>query len=253
MNVATLYDLRTGDMCKERQLLDKVVKSSQSVCEIGCGTGRIISMLSDRVLHITGIEANKEFANRAKIKFSKNTNVNIIEDNFLYIKTSAKFDVILLVFNVLCEFITPKIRIEALKKAKAMLSDGGIIILANDMPDFTKWCKKNDCYENTLFPAEQNSAPWDYKIYINRDQIEQISKCQIKYICRNKSQDIIEDSYASALLTRSELLTMYYCLGFQVEEFGDYNLNNLTDKSEVMIHILRNKVITHPVRLIATE
>lgn len=238
MNIATLYDLRTNKIRKEKELLEVLLESSDSVFEVGCGTGRIISMLSSRVHNIIGVEANKEFADRAKSRFSQNINVNIIEGDFQEISVSEKFDAVLFMFNIFCEFITPQQRIAVLKKAKEMISNDGIIILANDMPNFSNWCKKEDCYEATLPSIEANVLPWQCKMYVKRNTIEQTSKCQVQYTAPD-NKNIIEDSYTSALLTRSELLTLYYCLGFKIEEFGGYDFSRLTDKSTTMIHILR--------------
>ena len=120
-----------------------------------------------------------------------------------------------LMFNVFCEFITPQQRIAALKKAKEMIYDDGVIVLANDMPDFSSWCKQEDCYEITLPLIDSNALPWKCKMHVKRNTIEQISKCQVQYIASD-NKSITEDSCTSALLTRSELLTLYNCLGFKI-------------------------------------
>lgn len=238
MNIATLYDLRTNKIYKERELLEALLKDTKSVFEVGCGTGRIISMLSDYVYSITGAEVNREFADRAKNRFSQNININIIEGDFQEIDIHEKFDAVLFMFNIFCEFTTPQQRIAALKKAKEMISDDGVIVLANDTPDFSSWCKREDCYEITLPLIGSNALPWKCKMHVKRNIREQTSKCQVQYIAPD-NKSIIEDSYASALLTRSELLTLYHCLGFKIEEFGGYDFSKLTDKSTIMIHILR--------------
>ena len=79
---ALLLYMLPNKIYKERELLEVLLKDTKPVFEVGCGTGRIISMLSDYVYSITGAEVNKKFADRAKNRFSQNININIIEGDF---------------------------------------------------------------------------------------------------------------------------------------------------------------------------
>jgi SAM-dependent methyltransferase len=87
----------------ETILIESLVKSSASILDVGCGTGRHAVVLAQAGYNVTGIDdAGKMLEELNK----KSTSVTIINDKFLeHDFRDQKFDLIILMFNVFNEFI----------------------------------------------------------------------------------------------------------------------------------------------------
>ena len=108
-------------------------KKKCKVLEVGCGTGRLgvhLITTSDYV----GIDFYEIYLNYFKAKLKKR-DISFTEEqlqNISFLKYKGKnFDVILFPWSVMGDFTKKREQVEALEKARNMLSEKGVIILDN--------------------------------------------------------------------------------------------------------------------------
>ncbi len=102
--------------------------SSQSVLEIGVGTGRLAIRIAPLCSEFTGIDISPKTIERAKENLSKYSNVKLICRDFLEYNFERTFDV---VYSSLT-FMHIKEKLEAITKVEKILSDTGRFVLSID-------------------------------------------------------------------------------------------------------------------------
>ncbi len=101
----------------------KNVQDKKRILDVGCGDGRLIFELTNEHNLLTGIDLNKESIATAKNN-NKYNNVSFIEGDFLSYNFKEKYDAIIFVASI--HHLNMK---EALKKAKELLNQNGLIII----------------------------------------------------------------------------------------------------------------------------
>lgn len=238
-NKAKMYDLRTKNISSDILTIKKLLSPEERILEVGSGTGRIILNLQKHGFkNITGIEIDNLYykASLIKLESLNEPNIKIINTNFLHFSTKEKFNKIIFPFNVFSEFLAPEEKFGALSKAKELIEEGGQIILFNFVHDFKSWSEENAEYNFNIEDEEKNH--WGCDIKCSRNLNKQLSTCNVTYKNINDF-NTISDSYKMSLLTRNELLILFYSLNLQViNEYGSYDLDKFNDCSKIMIHCL---------------
>lgn len=237
---ASLYDARASRSDnKDIEAIKRIIKNPGSLLEVGCGTGRILSQLTD-IPHVTGVDLSEEYLSIARSKLRKDfENVNLVKHDFLTFSSDERYDVILFSFNVMSEFPTVKDRAQALRVAKSLLSSDGRIILMQAAHDFESWSRKDVEYNFSFIDGLNNTGEWDCTIVCERNLPKQYSDCVVTYTSKHASNIVLSDRYRNALITRNELLALYMASSLElIEEYGSYRLDELTDKSDNLVHVL---------------
>ena len=115
----------------EEEEIYRIVKEGSRVLEAGCGQGRIIDLLKDKVAEIVGIEYVEEVARKTAEKFKDVPNVKIICGDVCdmpYIEDNS-FDYVLCTFNTLGTIPEPD-DFDAVEEFKRIVKEGGKIILS---------------------------------------------------------------------------------------------------------------------------
>jgi len=115
--------------------LDRLcLNGTETVLEIGVGTGRIAVRVADRCRAFYGIDFSKKTISRAKENLSAFENVTLINADFLTYEFDRNFDVI---YSTLT-FMHIKNKAAAIQKAAALLADSGRFVLGIDKDQNTE-------------------------------------------------------------------------------------------------------------------
>ena len=108
--------------------LQKQFRDTDTVLELGCGTGFFSEMIADRVKHLTATDLAPEMIEQAKNNLSQFSNVELkIEDGYATSFEDDGFDALLLV-NLLHIVERP---IAVLKESHRVLSSDGRIVIVD--------------------------------------------------------------------------------------------------------------------------
>ncbi len=105
------------------------VKGGMSILDVGCGTGKLVSKIDKKIEggNLVGLDISGDMIKHAKSKaFTGNNKVDFIADDFMKHDFNDKFDIIIFSY-VLHHMSDPA---QALKYAKSLLADGGIILFS---------------------------------------------------------------------------------------------------------------------------
>ncbi len=238
-NAAQLYDSRVRDLKTDIEFLKRFCEKS-SILEVGCGTGRILRdiALSDSY-RCVGVELDSDKLKICRERLNK-TNIELINTNFLTLTSSqiGKFDRVLFSFNVLAEFLGPKIRRHALMVARSLLTEGGKIFITLPAPNDSVYLKPLDVITKK-FP--HNGTDWTATFTITRDLALRRSTILVNYTTSDNKYEVA-DHYQNEYISREELIQHYQHLDLDLEEeFGDFEHRSQVTSSSEMIHILKVK------------
>ena len=108
------------------------IKPTDSILDIGCGTGNVTFPLSFICQQITCVD-HTDVLNRMKVRFGAMNNLQLIPGNFLNLKIRKKFDKILS-YSVLHYLSNFDEVIAFIEKSRKLLKPGGIALFG-DIPN----------------------------------------------------------------------------------------------------------------------
>ena len=111
-------------------LVEKYVKDNQKILDIGCGNGRLFSILKNKNIDYWGIDNCKELIKIAQEKYKDCNNARFEIKDMLEINFEKEFDLVF-VIAVLQHIPAEELRLKALKKIKKALRSGGCLIMLN--------------------------------------------------------------------------------------------------------------------------
>lgn len=227
------YDAFYASFKEDIEFFKKIIKDTDIILELMCGTGRIIEKFKDH--EIWGIDNNEHMLNIAREKFKHLKNVHIENQDVLNLRNIGTFDTIIIPLNSFLLFNTDG-QVQILNRSKIVLNDKGIIIIdiLNGFPYF----------ENLVYHSD--TIQKDNKI---------ISRFFVPTIVQNFANllyfyDIFEDKnyrreYALIKLKIMYLKDMQHLAdlsGLQISKvYGNYNSAKYTDQSERLITLLKVK------------
>ena len=107
-----------------KQFFKEQKNSSPKVLELGCGTGNYLEILSKEGFEVTGVDISEEMLKIA----GKKCNCKLIQSDLVDLKLNEKFDICLVMFDVL-GYITKNEDLEkVLTKINQHLNEGGLLI-----------------------------------------------------------------------------------------------------------------------------
>ncbi len=119
------------------ETLDAILQPTQSVLEIGAGTGRFTMLIAPRVRHVTAVDISGNMLGQLADKMKKEQlgNIRLIHGDFIRINFSERFDLIV-GFSAI-EYIKDK---EALfRKMAELLKPGGRLLFTTPHHTFIRW------------------------------------------------------------------------------------------------------------------
>ncbi len=111
-------------------LVEKYAKDDQKILDIGCGNGRLFSILKDKNINYLGIDNCQELIDIAKEKYKNFDKGKFAVEDLLEMSFDKEFDLIFII-AVLQHIPSEELRLRVLKKIKKALKPGGYLIMLN--------------------------------------------------------------------------------------------------------------------------
>lgn len=131
------YELISGQFSDTRQYLwgelkkfDQYVKKGDKVLDVGCGNGRLYTLLKDKAVDYVGVDNSEEMINTARAKYEdQKTGILFEQGDILHLYyNESSFDAVFAI-AVLHHIPSKKLRVKALNEVKRVLRPGGYFIL----------------------------------------------------------------------------------------------------------------------------
>lgn len=146
---------------QEIELLQKYIKSTSNVLDIGCGTGRHFLPLLKLGIDVEGIEESSKMLGILRNRI-KDTNLKLFNKSFLSFKSQKKYNMIYSFWNTFNEIcLTQKQAFLFFRKIYSLLSSGGYFLLNID--DREKFDYRNLKYK-TQFTYENKNYILESKV-----------------------------------------------------------------------------------------
>jgi len=208
-----------------------------SILEVGIGNGRLINILHNKVKIYDGVDFSHELINYCKEKFI-NTNVTLYDKNFKEFRPSKKYDLIIFPFNVLNHFYDENDLKDFFTTLNKISTNNTIFIIDTINPKLEN-IKDNYQYKktNTFFIRNDEITLYEKNKFNSLNSINVYYK---RYILNNK---IIQDMILPfRVFFKTELTLLFKYNDLEIlNEYGDYNFEELNKKSRKMIFVLRRK------------
>lgn len=138
-NYARYYDLlyRDKDYFGEAQFIHKLIQShapnTQSLLDLGCGTGIHATLLAKEGYQVHGVDLSQEMLQRATERLSQMpvdlvSKLSFSQGDIRQVRLNQKFDVVLSLFHVISYQSTNEDLLAAFQTVKEHLKPGGILI-----------------------------------------------------------------------------------------------------------------------------
>jgi SAM-dependent methyltransferase len=251
---AQLYDVHVSDWQGEvdfyRELIVHSPLNANGVLEVACGTGRVTLQLAKDGVDITGLDISPELLEIARRKSIGIPNVNWVLGDMRTFDIGTKFGYVILPGHSFQFMTTPDEQVKCLEQIKRHLVDDGLLIIHHNQ-DFG-WLavllnKKEPFYEEspilthpTTSRKFRQSSTWTFE-----------PSTQSAIVTSNweevNEDGIVIQTWAMEpmplhCIFRFEMEHLLKRAGFSIEAvYGDFFKSELTNESEQMIWLARNK------------
>ena len=110
------------------QLIQTYKPSSQSILELGCGTGLHAALLAEKKYLVHGIDQSADMIEKALIRKATSSKLSFAQADVRDYRSDEKYDVVISIFHVMSYQTTNKDLLAAFKTAQAHLKPEGIFI-----------------------------------------------------------------------------------------------------------------------------
>jgi SAM-dependent methyltransferase len=226
---ARYYDLLYKDKnyAAEANYIDQLIQtykpSSQTILELGCGTGLHAALLTDKKYFVHGIDQSEDMIEKALIRKAASSKLSFAQADVRDYRGDEKYDVVISIFHVMSYQTTNEDLLAAFKTAQAHLKPGGIFIFdcwygaaVLTEPPVVRVKRIEDdkisvvrLAEPTLYP-NQNCVDVNYTVWIRdkkTDQMEEIKEThRMRYLFQPEIEQMLALSGLS-LINAQEWLT----------------------------------------------
>ena len=201
------------------------------VLELGIGTGRVALPLAARGIKVQGIDASPAMIRSLKAK-PGGADIPVTLGDFAEIPVQGKFCLVYVVFSTLFALLTQEAQVKCLKAAAEHLSEGGLLVLENFVPDLARFDRgqRTDTISVAINHVRIDATIHDavnQRCYVQHVQIEEkgirLYPVQLRYVwpseldlmarlagleLRNRYGGWRNEPFTSA---SSKHLSVYYC------------------------------------------
>jgi SAM-dependent methyltransferase len=233
---ARYYDLlyRDKDYKAEakfiHQLLQQYAPETQSILELGCGTGNHAILLAQLgYQYIQGIDLSLEMLSRAAkqlidLSQENGSKLHFKQGDVRTFRTDQKFDSVISLFHVMSYLTTAQDLEAAFKTAKAHLKPGGLFIfdcwygptVLSDPP--TSRIKRLETEEIRVTRIAEPV------MYANQDQVEVNYQIFIQDKTKNTIEELRE-THTMRYLFKHEIDYLFDRVGFQLLDYAEWMTN----------------------------
>jgi SAM-dependent methyltransferase len=210
---AHYYDLLYKDKkyLEEADYIEKLIKtyksSSQTILELGSGTGLHAALLAEKNYLVHGIDQSKDMIERALIR--KSSKLSFSQADIRDYRSDEKYDVVISIFHVMSYQTMNEDLLAAFKTAQTHLKSGGIFIfdcwygptVLTDLPVVRIKRMEDDMIsvvriaEPTLYP-NQNCVDVNYTVWIKNKKTDGMKEIKETHKMRYLFQPEIEQMLA---------------------------------------------------------
>jgi SAM-dependent methyltransferase len=209
-----------GEVQFLRGLLDRYSTSTQSILELGCGTGVHAAQLASHGYRVHGIDVSEEMLTQALVRQSALpeeavARLDFSRDDLRSLRLNRKFDAVVSLFHVMSYQLTDADLLLAFKTAKDHLRKGGVFIfdcwygpaVLRELPSTRVKRFEDDEIEVTRIAEPQvhvnrNYVDVNYQIFIR----EKTSNCV----------EIINETHAMRYLFFPEVESLFEAVGMKL-------------------------------------
>lgn len=238
---AIYYDLLNEKLqYKDIEFYQKILlKGDENVCELACGTGRILFSLNNSLRALTGIDISTDMLNIAKKKANEyGILCNLLCQDMCNLSHKGNYDTVICGYNSVQHILTEKELFGFFFGVLNLLSDDGTFVV-----DLFQSCDKY------LFPLgnETEIAKLDYMgdeitvaEYSQYDAKSSINHIVYKYF--NNGELIHSELYNMKQYEAKYLDNVIEQSGFRIaDKYGDYDFSVFNDSSPKQIYLLKKR------------
>ena len=239
-----LYDIEFKDYHDDIYFWPQIVQdyTPKTLIEVGCGIGRIANLVAPLVEKYTGLDFSKEFINyfkETKQKLINQHNVELINQDMKKINIKAKYDMVILPFNVFVYLYTHEDVKKFFLGIENICNKDTIIIIDlanNKKEDFinTDYRLCNEIVDND----NRIIKLFEKHVYDIENKIINYSK---KYVWKENKKEVVLNLPVKVYTIKDfrEFAKQY---NYKIEAmYGDYDKSEYSIKSRKQIIILRKK------------
>lgn len=177
---APFYDLLNKDKPYEKEvdfILDELeaqgVQPPFKVLELGCGTGKHLSLLAERGCQCIGIDASDQMIRMAR---ERHPGLKFKVQNIQTLDVDGKFDVVLSLFHVMNYLGSTAALTQVMQKVASLLTEGGVFL-------FDSW----------YGPAVQHDQPTSRKRVFANEEMKITRTSHPDHNARQRTVNVIFD------------------------------------------------------------
>lgn len=212
-------------------------QSGKSILEIGCGTGRISTFLSDVGFDVTGLDNSKSMLDIAK---QKSQSVNWVDGDMQNFQLNQKFDLIILAYNVFLHNLNNSVALQFLNFIKTLLNQHGklVIDIVNPSYDFLRSRLESSRKVSSVFKHPDTD---DIIIASRESQYQsdsQIFKIKYYYQVMGYQENPLHAIINFKLYFPQEIDGILGFAGYKINhKYGCYNFSDFTSDSPLQIMV----------------
>lgn len=239
---AIYYDaLNAGLQAADLAFYQKLLKEKGGrICELACGTGRILLSLQDDSRELTGIDLSEEMLAIAEKKAeASGCAVRLICQDMCQLGQYGPYDVMICGYNSIQHICEEERFIGFLEGIRDNLDEKGIVCIDLFHSDSRFLFTEGNSRRLAEFAAADGGriAVDEYTHYHPKTQINDII-----YRYYRDGEFLFEESYCMKQYDAIYLDTMLWRYGFEIlHKYGDYDFTPFSEASPKQIYILRRR------------
>lgn len=228
---ARIYDLlyKDKDYTKEVEFIEEQfgADKSKNILELGCGTGNYLKIFLEKGYNIMGVDLSEEMLEVAREK----CDCELLQGDIRDFKIDKKFDVILIMFDVLSYVNDNEGVVKTLENVREHLNEGGQLI-------FQVWNGLGVLYDK---PEKRTREIETGDIKIIREVVpvlkaeKQVVDVNYKYLITNKKGGKVEEineTHSMRFFFPQEIKYFLETCGFETLTLSDFmNTNKKVDET----------------------
>ena len=243
-NFANVYDIFMEDIPYQNwfnyveSIFDKYDIKPQSVCELGCGTGKMTTLFANKGYEVIGLDLSAEMLMMAQdVAYEKKLEILYTLQDMADFEIQAPVDIICSFCDSMNYLTEDEELLSCFKKVKQYLKFDGLFVFDMNTP-----YKYEKVLGNNIFADQTEDAAYVWTNYYDNE--EKINEYEVSFFIQKEDGSYdrsIENHYQRAY-SLQKVKTLLDKAGLEIIEVTDnYTSNLFKDNSERMTIISKHK------------
>jgi SAM-dependent methyltransferase len=241
--IADIYDVFVRGEFDIPFFLQETKKAKGTVLELMAGTGRVSLPLAEAGIDLVCVDFSAEMLDLLQKKLEKQgLKAELRQADVTNFDLGRQFELIILPFHAFPEITGREKQVQALKRIKAHLSEGGTFICTLHNPSVRKQSIDNQNRLAGRFPTESGEMfVWLHQRFMGNEGLVEVLEFFEFYDAEGVMTNKLFSELQFHLLEKADFESMIAEVGFEVVEFyGDYAYSPFDEaKSPVMVWVLK--------------